>query len=113
MASTQTSEIVSSELRCNACWQVANAPDKRSFRTRCSHLFCEPCARRFFSKKLVCPVCDAPAEGDAGILALPHEHSMEVMTAVRGRRETTARVAVIASQPQPAFRRGSDRDYQQ
>jgi hypothetical protein len=96
MASTQTSEIISSELRCNACWQVANAPDKRSFRTRCSHLFCEPCARRFFSKKLVCPVCDAPAEGDAGILALPHEHSMEVMTAVR-EQQSMPRFAAIAS----------------
>jgi zinc-RING finger domain len=95
-----SSEVLASELKCNACWhpthragQLATDPGSplasipaaksgRSFRTRCSHLFCEPCARRFFGKRLVCPVCDAPADGEAGILQLSHAHNVEIMTQV-------------------------------
>ncbi len=75
-------EVSPAELRCNACWKVTNEADKRSFRTRCSHLFCEPCAKRFFTRRLVCPVCDESVDGETGILELSHAHNVAIMTQV-------------------------------
>jgi hypothetical protein len=75
------SEIIASELRCNACWKVANGAGGQSYRTRCSHLFCETCARAFFGRSLVCPVCDSSCDGETGILRLSHSHGLDALSA--------------------------------
>jgi hypothetical protein len=77
---TSTAEILASELRCNACWKVVNGAGL-SYRTRCSHLFCETCARAFFSRTLVCPVCDSSCDGETGILRLSHSHGLDALSA--------------------------------
>ena len=80
--SNSTSEILASELRCNACWKVANGSGgQQSYRTRCSHLFCESCAKAFFSRALVCPVCDSACDGETGILRLSHSHGLDALSA--------------------------------
>jgi hypothetical protein len=78
---TSNSEIIASELRCNACWKVANGAGGQSYRTRCSHLFCETCARAFFGRSLVCPVCDSACDGETGILRLSHSHGLDALSA--------------------------------
>jgi hypothetical protein len=30
--------------------------------SNCNHLFCQPCAERYFSKKMICPLCDVSFE---------------------------------------------------
>ncbi|XP_053172049.1 E3 ubiquitin-protein ligase RAD18 [Scomber japonicus] len=44
-------------LRCPICFDFLNI----SMMTKCSHNFCSLCIRKFFSYKLLCPVCNAQA----------------------------------------------------
>ena len=53
-----------------------------SYRTRCSHLFCDGCARAYFARgAVICPVCDGDVGGEAGILRLSHAHGLEQLAA--------------------------------
>jgi len=92
-SSSPTSEILATELRCNACWKVCHnaavdgSSSASSYRTRCSHLFCERCARHYFSRPregsgvVQCPVCDSACDGETGILRLSHSHGLEALCA--------------------------------
>ncbi|XP_077459294.1 E3 ubiquitin-protein ligase RAD18 isoform X1 [Stigmatopora argus] len=48
---------VDAMLRCPICFDFLNV----SMMTKCSHNFCSLCIRKFFSYKLLCPVCNAQA----------------------------------------------------
>ena len=63
--------------------EVTNAGEGAlSYRTRCSHLFCDACARAYFARgHVVCPVCDGDVSGEAGILRLSHAHGLEALAA--------------------------------
>ncbi|CAM4627205.1 unnamed protein product [Leuciscus chuanchicus] len=44
-------------LRCPICFEFLNI----TMMTQCSHNFCSLCIRKFFSFKLLCPVCNSPS----------------------------------------------------
>ena len=66
------SEIDPCVILCNGCWLPLH---DKAYKTSCSHVFCRACAESFFSKRQICPLCDAAVGGEAGIIELATDKS--------------------------------------